>query len=54
MTGGVTFRVEEDNSLHVVREVLEAEGWGGGGDHHPSMEQVLAVRTQPIPKLTPG
>ena len=28
MTDGVTFGVEEDNSLHVVREVLEAEGWG--------------------------
>ena len=54
MTDGVTFGVEEDNSLRVVREVLEAEGWGLGGDHHPSMEQVLAVRTQPIPNPTPG
>ena len=49
MTDGVTFGVEEDNSLRIVREVLEAEGWGG--DHHLSMEQVLAVRTQPIQNL---
>ena len=28
VTNGVTFGVEEDNSLRVVREVLEAEGWG--------------------------
>ena len=28
VTDGVTFGVEEDNSLRVVREVLEAEGWG--------------------------
>ena len=28
VTDGVIFGVEEDNSLRVVREVLEAEGWG--------------------------
>ena len=28
VTDGVTFGVEEDNSLRVVREVLDAEGWG--------------------------
>ena len=28
VTDGVTFGVEEDNSLRVVREVLEADGWG--------------------------
>ena len=28
VTDGVTFGVEEDNSLRVVREALEAEGWG--------------------------
>ena len=28
VTDGVTFGVEEDNSLRVMREVLEAEGWG--------------------------
>ena len=28
VTDGVTDGVEEDNSLRVVREVLEAEGWG--------------------------
>ena len=28
MTDGVTFGVEENNSLRVVREVLEAEGRG--------------------------
>ena len=49
VTDGVTFGVEEDNSLRVVREVLEAEG-----DNHPSMEQVLAICTQPIPNPTPG
>ena len=28
MTDGVSFGVEEDNSLRVVREALEADGWG--------------------------
>ena len=28
VTDGVSFGVEEDNSLRVVREVLEADGWG--------------------------
>ena len=28
MTDGVTFAVEVDNSLRVVSEVLDAEGWG--------------------------
>ena len=51
MTNGVTFGVEEDNSLRVVREVL---GGRMGADNHPSMEQVLAICTQPIPNSTPG
>ena len=51
---GVTFEVEEDNSLRVVRKVLEAEGSGLTITPVWNRYWLMAICTQPIPNPTPG